>query len=553
MRSDIVKKGIERAPHRSLFKAMGYTDEEIRRPLIGVANAKNEIIPGHIHLDKITEAVKAGIRMAGGTPVEFGAIGVCDGIAMGHLGMKYSLASRELIADSCEAMGMAHSFDGMVFIPNCDKIVPGMLMALARINVPSIVVSGGPMLSIKRNGKQLDLNSVFEAVGSFKAGTITEEEVCEYEDHACPGCGSCSGMFTANSMNCLTEVLGLGLPGNGTIPAVYAERIRLAKMAGMKVMELVEKDIKPSDILTYEAFENALVVDMALGCSTNSVLHLPAIASEAGVEINLDIINEFSSRVPNLCHLAPAGEHHIQDLYAAGGVQAVMKELTKKNLLHLNLMTVTGGTVEENIAKAKVTDYSVIKNIENPYSTTGGIAVLRGNIAPDGAVVKRSAVAQEMLVHKGPARVFDSEDEAIQAIYNGKIVKGDVIFIRYEGPKGGPGMREMLGPTSAIAGMGLDKDVALITDGRFSGASRGASIGHVSPEAMEGGPVAAVREGDIISIDIPNGKLNAEVSDEEIKRRMSEWEAPVPKITKGYLGRYAKLVSSASTGAILKN
>jgi dihydroxy-acid dehydratase len=552
MKSDIVKKGVERAPHRSLFKAMGYTDEEINRPLIGVVNSKSEIIPGHINLDKIAEAVKAGIRMAGGTPVEFGAIGVCDGIAMGHTGMKYSLATRELIADSCEAMGLAHSFDGMVFIPNCDKIVPGMLMAAARINVPSIVISGGPMLSINRNGKQLDLNSVFEAVGSYKAGKITEEEMCEFEDHACPGCGSCSGMFTANSMNCLTEVLGLGLTGNGTIPAVYAERIRLAKTAGMKIMELVEKDIKPLDILTEKAFENALTVDMALGCSTNSVLHLPAIANEAGIKINLDIINEISSKVPNLCKLAPAGPHHIQDLYAAGGVQAVMKELSKKDLLHLDLVTATGKTVGENIEKAKVTDYSVIKSIEEPHSTTGGIAVLKGNIAPEGAVVKRSAVAAEMLVHKGPARVFDSEDAAIQAIYNGKIVRGDVVIIRYEGPKGGPGMREMLGPTSAIAGMGLDKEVALITDGRFSGASRGASIGHVSPEAMEGGQIAAVKDGDIISIDIPAGKLNVELKDDELKSRMEEWKAPEPKITKGYLGRYAKLVTSASTGAILK-
>lgn len=552
MRSDIVKKGIERAPHRSLFKAMGYTDEEISRPLIGVVNSKNEIIPGHIHLDKIAEAVKAGIRMAGGTPVEFGVIGVCDGIAMGHIGMKYSLATRELIADSCESMGLAHSFDGMVFIPNCDKIVPGMLMAAARINVPAIVVSGGPMLSIQRNGKQLDLNSVFEAVGAYKAGKITESEVCEYEDHACPGCGSCSGMFTANSMNCLTEVLGLGLTGNGTIPAVYAERIRLAKQAGMKIMELVEKDIKPSDILTPEAFENALTVDMALGCSTNSVLHLPAIAHEAGLKIDLDIINEISGRVPNLCKLSPAGRHHIQDLYAAGGVQAVMKELSKKNLLHLDLITATGKTVGENIENARVLDYEVIRSIDSPYSSTGGIAVLRGNIAPEGAVVKRSAVAPEMLVHEGPARVFDSEDQAIEAIYAGKIVKGDVVIIRYEGPKGGPGMREMLGPTSAIAGMGLDKDVALITDGRFSGASRGASIGHVSPEAMEGGPIAAVKEGDIISIDIPNGRLNVKVPAEELKSRMAEWKAPEPKITKGYLGRYARLVTSASTGAVLK-
>lgn len=552
MKSDIVKSGIEHAPHRSLFKAMGYTDEELERPLIGVVNSKNEIIPGHIHLDKIAEAVKAGIRMAGGTPIEFGAIGVCDGIAMGHVGMKYSLATRELIADSCEAMGFAHSFDGMVFIPNCDKIVPGMLMAAARINVPSIFISGGPMLSIKKNGKQLDLNSVFEAVGAFKAGKMTEEEVCEIEDNACPGCGSCSGMFTANSMNCLTEVLGMGLTGNGTIPAVFAERIRLAKKAGMKIMELVEKDIKPSDIMTEKAFENALTVDMALGCSTNSILHLPAIANEVNIKINLDMVNEISAKVPNLCKLAPSGHHHVQDLYFAGGVQAVMKELTKKKLLNTDLITVTGKSVGENIENAKVLDNDVIRDIDNPYSATGGIAVLRGNIALEGAVVKRAGVAPEMLVHKGPARVFDSEDAAIDAIYNGKIKKGDVVVIRYEGPKGGPGMREMLGPTSAIAGMGLDKDVALITDGRFSGATRGASIGHVSPEAMDGGAIAIVKEGDIISIDIPNGKLNVEVSDEEIKKRMEGWKAPQPRITKGYLGRYARLVSSAGSGAVLK-
>jgi dihydroxy-acid dehydratase len=552
MRSDIVKKGIERAPHRSLFKAMGYTDEEIERPLIGVVNSYNEIIPGHINLDKITDAVKAGIRMAGGTPVEFGAIGVCDGIAMGHTGMKYSLATRELIADSCEAMGLAHSFDGMVFVPNCDKIVPGMLMAAARINVPTVVVSGGPMLSIMKKGKYIDLNSVFEAVGSYKAGKMTEEEICEYEDHACPGCGSCSGMFTANSMNCLTEVLGLGLPGNGTIPAVYAERIRLAKTAGMKVMEMIEKDIKPSDILTEEAFENALTVDMALGCSTNSVLHLPAIAHEAGVTINLDIINEISARVPNLCRLAPAGPHHVQDLYAAGGVQAVMNELAKKNLLNLDLITVTGNRVRDNIANSIVVDNSVIRSIDEPYSATGGLAILKGNIAPEGAVVKRSAVSEEMLRHEGPARVFDSEDDAIDAIYKGKIYKGDVVLIRYEGPKGGPGMREMLNPTSAIAGMGLDKDVALITDGRFSGASRGASIGHVSPEAMAGGPIALVREGDIISIDINGGKLDVKVSDSELDERRKSWKAPEPKITKGYLGRYARLVTSASTGAVFE-
>lgn len=552
MKSNSVKAGIERAPHRSLFKAMGYTDEELARPLIGIANSKSEIIPGHINLDKITEAVKAGVRMAGGTPVEFGAIGVCDGIAMGHIGMKYSLATRELIADSCEAMGLAHSFDGMVFIPNCDKIVPGMLMAAARINVPSIVISGGPMLSITRNGKPLDLNSVFEAVGAYKAGTMTEEEVTDIEDNACPGCGSCSGMFTANSMNCLTEVLGMGLPGNGTVPAVYAERIRLAKKAGMKVMELVEKDIRPSDVLTEQAFANALTVDMALGCSTNSVLHLPAIANEAGVEINLDIINDISSNTPNLCKLAPAGHHHIQDLYMAGGVQAVMKELANAGLLNTELITATGKTVGENIENAKVQDRDVIRSIDQPYSKTGGIAILRGNIAPDGAVVKRAAVVEEMLVHQGPARVFDSEDEAIDAIYNGRIVKGDVVVIRYEGPKGGPGMREMLGPTSAIAGMGLGSSVALITDGRFSGASRGASIGHVSPEAMEGGPIALINEGDIIKIDIPNGKINVDVSDDELSKRKEAWKAPEPRITKGYLGRYAKLVTSASTGAVLK-
>jgi len=552
MRSDVIKKGVERAPHRALFKAMGYTDEEIKRPLIGVVSAKSEVVPGHVHLDKIAEAVKAGIRIAGGTPIEFGSIGVCDGIAMGHEGMKYSLASRELIADSCEAMGRAHGFDGMVFIPNCDKIVPGMLMAAARLNIPSIVISGGPMLSIKHKGKQLDYNSVYEAVGAYKAGIMTEEEVAECENYACPGCGSCSGMFTANSMNCLTEVLGMGLPGNGTVPAVYAERLRLAKMAGMKIMELVEKNIRPSDILTEKAFENALAVDMALGCSTNSVLHLPAIANELGIKINLDIINEISSRVPNLCRLAPAGPYHVQDLYEAGGVQAVMKELSKKELLHLGLMTVTGRTLGENIANAKVLNGEVIRSVEDPYSPTGGIAVLRGNIAPDGAVVKRSAVAEEMLVHKGPARVFDSEDDAIKSIYAGEIKKGDVVIIRYEGPKGGPGMREMLSPTSAIAGMGLDKDVALITDGRFSGASRGASIGHVSPEAMEGGMIAVVRDGDIISINIPKGELNVEVPDEELKKRMAEWVPPKPRITTGYLGRYARLVTSASTGAVLK-
>ena len=492
--------------------------------------------------------------MAGGTPVEFGAIGVCDGIAMGHLGMKYSLATRELIADSCEAMAMAHSFDGMVYIPNCDKIVPGMLMAAVRVNVPSIVISGGPMLSLKnkRDGRDMDLNSVFEAVGAYKAGIMNDEQVTEIENTACPGCGSCSGMFTANSMNCLTEVLGLGLPGNGTIPAVYAERIRLAKHAGMKVMELVEKDIKPSDIVNEKTFENALTVDMALGCSTNSVLHLPAIANELGITINLDIINKISSRVPNICKLAPSGHHHIQDLYVAGGVPAVMKELSKKNLINLDLMTATGKTVGENIANANVLDRDVIRSVDEPYSKTGGIAVLRGSIAPDGAVVKRAAVAEQMLVHRGPARVFDSEEDSIKAIYGGKINKGDVVVIRYEGPKGGPGMREMLSPTSAIVGMGLNEYVALITDGRFSGATRGAAIGHVSPEAMEGGPIALINEGDIISIDIPNGILNLEVSEEELKVRREKWVKPPYKITKGYLGRYSKLVTSASTGAVLR-
>jgi dihydroxy-acid dehydratase len=552
MRSDIIKKGIERAPHRSLFKAMGYTDEEIARPLIGVVNSVNEIVPGHIHLDKIAEAVKAGIRAAGGTPVEFGSIGICDGIAMGHEGMKYSLASRELIADSCEAMAKAHSFDGMVFIPNCDKIVPGMLMAAARINVPSIVVSGGPMLSLQKDGAYLDLNSVFEAVGAVKAGKMTEEEVSEYENSSCASCGSCSGMFTANSMNCLTEVLGMGLPGNGTIPAVYAERIRLAKQAGMKIMELVEKEVKPLDILVPQAFENALAVDMALGCSTNSVLHLPAIAHEVGLKLDLDMINKISSQVPNLCKLAPSGPYHVQDLYQAGGVQAVMKELSQKGLLHLDLITATGFTVGENIKNARATDRNVIRSIDNPHTKTGGIAILKGNIAPDGAVVKRAAVAEEMLVHTGPAKVFDSEDAAIDAIYTGKIKKGDVVIIRYEGPRGGPGMREMLSPTSAIAGMGLDKDVALITDGRFSGASRGASIGHVSPEAMVGGPIAAVRDGDIIRINIPEGKLDVQLSQEEINSRLKAWKAPEPRIKSGYLGRYARMVSSADKGAVLE-
>ncbi len=551
MYSDIVKKGIEKTPHRSLFKASGLTDEEISRPLIGVVSSKNEIIPGHIHLDKIAEAVKAGVRIAGGTPLEFPAIGVCDGIAMGHQGMKYSLASRELIADSVESMTIAHGLDALVLIPNCDKIVPGMLIAAARLNIPAIIVSGGPMLSMNFDGKFRDLNTAFEAVGAFKAGTIDEQKLCELEDAACPSCGSCSGMFTANSMNCLCEVLGMALPGNGTIPAVYSERIRLAKQAGMKIMELLEKNIRPRDIITPDSLYNALRVDMALGCSTNSMLHLPAIAYEAKAPISLDLANDISDQTPNLCHLAPAGDHHVQDLYAAGGVQALMNELSKKNLLKLDTITVTGKTLGENIANCPVKDYEVIRPIDNPYSQTGGIAVLKGNLALDGSVVKRSAVAKEMLQHQGPAKVFDSEDEAIDAIYKGKIVAGDVVVIRYEGPKGGPGMREMLSPTSAICGMGLDKDVALITDGRFSGATRGAAIGHVSPEAVEGGPIAFVKDGDIIEIDIEKGILNVNISDEEMAKRKEGWTPNEPKIKTGYLRRYSKLVSSAMQGAVM--
>lgn len=551
MYSDIVKKGLEKTPHRSLMKALGLTDEEIQRPFIGVVSAKNEIIPGHMHLDKIAEAVKAGVRIAGGTPIEFPAIGVCDGIAMGHIGMKYSLASRELIADSIESMALAHGFDALVLIPNCDKIVPGMLIAASRLNIPAIVVSGGPMLSMDFKGKFRDLNTAFEAVGAYKAGNIDESELLELENAACPSCGSCSGMFTANSMNCLCEVLGMALPGNGTIPAVYSERIRLAKQAGMKIMELLEKNIRPRDIITPDSLYNALRVDMALGCSTNSMLHLPAIAYEAKAPISLEYANEISSQTPNLCHLAPAGEHHVQDLYAAGGVTAVMNELSKKNLLKLDTITVTGKTQGENITNHPVLDYTVIRPIDNPYSQTGGIAVLKGNLAVDGSVVKRSAVAPEMLVHSGPAKVFDSEEEAIDAIYKGKIVKGDVVVIRYEGPKGGPGMREMLSPTSAICGMGLDKDVALITDGRFSGATRGAAIGHVSPEAVEGGPIAFVKDGDIIEIDIVKGILNIKVSDEEMAKRREGWKPNEPKVKTGYLRRYSKLVSSAMQGAVM--
>ena len=553
MYSDAVKKGVEKTPARSLFKALGLTDEELRRPLIGVVCSKNEVVPGHMYLDKIAEAVKAGVRLAGGVPLEFPAIAVCDGIAMGHIGMKYSLCTRELIADSTEAMAIAHAFDALVLIPNCDKIVPGMMMAAARLNKPAIIVSGGPMLSIDYNGKYRDLNTTFEAVGAFKAGTIDEAELGRLEDAACPSCGSCSGMFTANSMNCLSEVLGLALPGNGTIPAVYSERIRLAKESGMKIMELLEKDIKPSDILTADAFYNALRVDMALGCSTNSMLHLPAIAHEAGVKISMDMANDISKITPNLCHLAPAGEHHVQDLYAAGGIAAVMSELAKKDLLKLDIMTVTGKTQRENIAGAAVKDYSVIRPIDDPYSPTGGIAVLKGNLAVDGSVVKRSAVAPEMLKHSGPAKVFESEEEAIAAIYAGKIVKGDVVVIRYEGPKGGPGMREMLSPTSAICGMGLDKDVALITDGRFSGATRGAAIGHVSPEAVEGGPIAFVRDGDIIDIDIDNCRLDVRISQEEMEKRRQGWKPNEPKVKTGYLARYAKMVSSAMQGAVMIN
>lgn len=553
MRSDIVKKGIERAPHRSLFKAMGYTDEELNRPLIGIANPVNEIVPGHIHLKNLAEAIKAGIRMAGGTPVEFGTIGLCDGIAMGHLGMKYSLASREIIADSCEIMANAHAFDGMVFIPGCDKIVPGMLMAAARINIPSIFVTAGAMLSIQDDkGSHLDLNSVFEAVGSYKAGKISEEELSYYENIACPSCGSCSGMFTANSMACLTEAIGMALPGNGTIPAVYAERLRFAKQSGMKIVELVEKDIKPSDILTEKAFANGLAVDMALGCSTNSVLHLTAIANEAGVKLNLDIINEISSKVPNLCKLAPAGPYHIEDLYKAGGVQAVINELMKKGLYDGDQMTVSGLSMQQNAKNAVIKNKDVIRTCDEPHSKTGGIAVLRGNIAPDGCVVKRSAVRDEMMIHRGPAKVFDSEDEAIEAIFGGKIQKGDVVVIRYEGPRGGPGMREMLSPTSAIAGMGLDSDCALITDGRFSGATRGAAIGHVSPEAHVGGNIALINDGDIISINILEGTINVEVSEDELNERRKMWSPPAPKVTKGYLARYSRMVSSSAEGAVVK-
>jgi len=553
MRSDIMKKGFEKAPHRSLFKAMGYTNEEIERPLIGVVNAANEIIPGHIHLDRIVEDVKAGIRTAGGTPIEFPAIGVCDGLAMGHQGMKYSLASRELIADSTEVMAMAHPFDGLVLVPNCDKIIPGMLMAALRLNIPSIFISGGPMLAGHLEGKPVDLITVFEGVGAVKAGKMTEEELNALEDCACPGCGSCSGMYTANSMNCVTEALGLGLPGNGTIPAVHAARRRLAKEAGVKIMELVRKNICPRDIATLDAFKNALAVDMALGCSTNTVLHIPAIAHEAGITLDLDLFNRISEKTPNLCHLSPAGPHHIEELDAAGGIQAVMKVIRELGVISETALTVSGRTVGENLDKARVLNEEVIRPLNRAYRQEGGIAILRGNLAPDGAVVKQSGVLPQMMVNEGTARVFDSEDEAITAILGGKIVAGDIVVIRYEGPKGGPGMREMLSPTSAIAGMGLDTSVALLTDGRFSGGTRGAAIGHISPEAAEGGPIALIQEGDRIAINIPEKTLILKVDQKELENRKKKWQPKMPQSLSGYLARYARLVTSASTGAVFKD
>ncbi len=552
MRSDAVKTGMQQAPHRSLFNALGMTKEELNKPLIGIVNSYNEIVPGHMNLDKIVEAVKLGVAMAGGTPIVFPAIAVCDGIAMGHQGMKYSLVTRDLIADSTEAMAMAHQFDALVMVPNCDKNVPGLLMAAARLNIPTIFVSGGPMLAGRVKGNKTSLSSLFEAVGAYSAGTMTEEEVEEYENKACATCGSCSGMYTANSMNCLTEVIGMGLKGNGTIPAVYSERIRLAKHAGMKIMELLEKDIKPRDIMSKEAFMNALTVDMALGCSTNTMLHLPAIAHEVGFDLNIDIANEVSAKTPNLCHLAPAGHTYMEDLNEAGGVYAVMNELNKMGLLNTDLITATGKTVGENIKDCRNLNPEVIRPIENPYSETGGIAILKGNLAPDSGVVKRSAVAPEMLKHEGPARVFDCEEDAISAIKSGKINPGDVVVIRYEGPKGGPGMREMLNPTSAIMGMGLGSSVALITDGRFSGASRGACIGHVSPEAAVGGNIALVEEGDIIQIDINANSLNFVITEEELADRRAKWQPREPKITTGYLSRYVSMVTSGNRGAILE-
>jgi dihydroxy-acid dehydratase len=549
MRSDVMKKGLERAPHRSLFKAMGYTDEELARPIIGVVNSANEIIPGHVHLDRLAEDAKAGIRLAGGTPVEFPVIGVCDGIAMGHEGMKFSLASRELIADSVEIMAMAHPFDGLVMIPNCDKIIPGMLMAALRLNIPTVFVSGGPMLAGLVGGKPADLISVFEGVGKVKSRKISERDLRALEEDACPGCGSCAGMFTANSMNCLTEAIGLGLPGNGTIPAVHAARRRLAKRAGMAVMTLVKKGILPRDIATLDAFRNAIAVDMAVGCSTNTVLHLPAIAREAGITLDLDLFNELSAKTPNLCHLSPAGPHHLEDLHRAGGVTAVMKEIEKLGVICGDCMTVTAEPVSKKLKGVRVLDREVIRSVSDPYSREGGIAVLRGNLAPDGAVVKQSAVAPEMMVNEGRARVFDGEEKAMKAILGGEIVPGDIVVIRFEGPKGGPGMREMLGPTSAIAGMGLDTSVALLTDGRFSGGTRGAAIGHISPEAAEGGPLALVREGDAIAIDIPGRKLTLKISAKEMEKRKKSLKPWEPAVRGGYLGRYARLVTSAGTGA----
>ena len=552
MKSDAVKKGMQQAPHRSLFNALGLTKEEMDKPLVGIVSSYNEIVPGHMNLDKIVEAVKMGVALAGGVPRVFPAIAVCDGIAMGHEGMKYSLVTRDLIADSTEAMAIAHQFDALVMVPNCDKNVPGLLMAAARINVPTVFVSGGPMLAGHVKGQKRSLSSMFEAVGAYSAGTMTEEDVCEFENKVCPTCGSCSGMYTANSMNCLTEVLGMGLPGNGTIPAVYSERIKLAKHAGMKVMEILEKNIRPRDIMTKEAIMNALTVDMALGCSTNSMLHLPAIAHEIGFDFEIGFANGVSDKTPNLCHLAPAGPTYMEDLNEAGGVYAVMKELTKLDLLNLDCMTCTGKTVGENIANSVNRNPEVIRPVENPYTKTGGLAVLKGNLAPDGSVVKQSAVVPEMLVHEGPARVFDCEEDAIAAIKGGKIVAGDVVVIRYEGPKGGPGMREMLNPTSAIAGMGLGSSVALITDGRFSGASRGASIGHVSPEAAVGGPIALVEEGDIIKINIPERTMTLDVSDEVLAERKAKWQPREPKVKTGYLARYAQMVTSGARGAILE-
>ncbi len=553
MRSDAVTKGMQQAPHRSLFNALGMTQEELDRPLVGIVSSYNEIVPGHMNLDKIVEAVKLGVAMGGGTPIVFPAIAVCDGIAMGHVGMKYSLVTRDLIADSTECMALAHQFDALVMVPNCDKNVPGLLMAAARINIPTVFVSGGPMLAGHVKGEKRSLSSMFEAVGAHAAGNMTEEDVREFEQKVCPTCGSCSGMYTANSMNCLTEALGMGLRGNGTIPAVYSERIKLAKHAGMQVMELLKKNIRPRDIMTEKAFLNALTVDMALGCSTNSMLHLPAIAHEAGVDLNMEVANEMSAKTPNLCHLAPAGPTYMEDLNEAGGVYAVMNELNKKKLLYTDLITATGKTVGENIEGCVNRNPQVIRPIDNPYSEIGGIAVLKGNLAPDTAVVKRSAVVEEMMVHEGPARVFDCEEDAIAAIKGGRIVAGDVVVIRYEGPKGGPGMREMLNPTSAIAGMGLGSTVALITDGRFSGASRGASIGHVSPEAAVGGPIALVEEGDRIRIDIPANTLEVLVSDEELAARKAKWQPREPRVNTGYLARYAKMVTSGNRGAILEN